>query len=766
MNKGVQKLLQDRYYLDNESNWEQLAKRVGSIDEPITSYIENMEFIPSTPTLMNANTKGERLGTLSSCFPMGLEDSMDGIFNSLKECATVTKYGGGVGYDFSSLRGKNEIIESINRYSSGPLPFINMYNAVLDGIQQGGVRRGAGMALLSIEHPEILDFIEAKKDITKFTRFNFSIKIPDSFYKKLDKNPLSTHMVKTKDGIEYPLKDKEGREVTIKQVWDSIIHYAWSSAEPGVFNESIAYDQCTCTNVDNTVICNPCSEYVHIPYSSCNLGSINLEKFVDEEGNFDWKKLYNLVTLATSFLNKIIDQNKFPIKKIEKVTKSVRPIGLGVMGLAHSLYKMKIPYNSKKAKDFVEKLIFNLTISSMKASIELAKKEGSYEFFDFNTFVGANKRFFDSKLWNSEEEKNQVLKNLKKYGCRNSSQTSIAPTGSISTIAETSSGIEPVFALTYQRKVEKLNKEYDIIYITDPIFEQYLDKNFDEKKKHKILEEVSNNKGSCQNCSDISDDIKKVFVVAGDLTPMEHLDILETVAKQTSLSVSKTINLPNDAKEEDVAEVYREAHKRGIVGVTVYRDGSREGILVYNNSNEKNENENGRIVERDAPRRPKSLPCHVYKIKVTGEDWIVFVGLYKNHPFEVFAGKVDLVNISSKITEGILTRIKTGVYQFEHDGEVLIGDVTKIFESGAQEALTRQISTNLRHGTPIEFVQEQLQKSSGTIVDFNKAIMRALKKYMKEKIANQSCEQCKAPLIFVEGCLKCSDPECGISKCG
>jgi hypothetical protein len=218
-----------------------------------------------------------------------------------------------------------------------------------------------------------------------------------------------------------------------------------------------------------------------------------------------------------------------------------------------------------------------------------------------------------------------------------------------------------------------------------------------------------------------------------------------------------TVNLPNDVKEKEVAEVYREAHKRGIIGVTVYRDGSREGILVHSNGN-------GSIIERNAPKRPKELPCHVYKIKVTGEDWIVFVGLYKGHPFEVFAGKVGLVNLPSRITEGILIKVKSGLYQFKHEDEVLIKDVTKIFESGAQEALTRQISTNLRHGTPIEYIQEQLQKSHGTIVDFNKAILRALKRYMKEKATNQICESCGAPLIFVEGCLKC--PDCGLGKCG
>jgi ribonucleoside-diphosphate reductase alpha chain len=549
MNEGVRKLLEDRYFLKDETEWDQVAERVGEIYEPIIDHIKNMDFIPSTPTLLNANTNGERIGTLSSCFPMGINDSIEEIGDAKKECMIVTKYGGGIGYDFSNLRSSKEIIKSIKRNSSGPLPFIGGFNAILIEINQGGVRRGAGMALLSIEHPNILEFIKAKDDITKLNRFNFSIKIPDSFYKKLDKEPNAVHIVKSKNGEEYELEDKEGKKITVKQLWDMIIHQAWKSAEPGIFNETTAYEQCTCKHISDTVICNPCAEFVHVPYSSCNLGSINISNCVLENGEFSWEKLNMLVQKSTIFLNNVIDKNRFPIEKIRKVTKATRPIGLGVMGLAHALYKMKIPYNSKKAKSFTEKLIYTMTIDSMKVSISLAKEHGSYKEFDFDTFVEANNRFFISKLM-SEKDRKYILDSLKKYGCYNSSQTSIAPTGSISTIAETSSGMEPVFALTYQRRVEKIDKEYDIMYITDPIFEKYLDDNFDDKKKKKILEEISSNKGSCQKCRDIPDEIKKIFVVAGDLTAMEHLDILEAVSKNTSLSVSKCVSKDTLIKTE------------------------------------------------------------------------------------------------------------------------------------------------------------------------------------------------------------------------
>jgi len=766
MKESILKLLKDRYFLPNEDSWEQLAERVGKIYDPITEYVKNMMFVPSTPTLMNANTRGKRVGTLSSCFPMNIEDSIEGIFDSLKEAALVTKYGGGVGYDFSNLRSEKEFVKGIGgRMSSGPLPFIKIFNEMLDGVQQGGSRRGAGMALLDIEHPSILAFIKEKQNLGTCNRFNFSIKVSDQFYKDLDKNPDKIHKVKLIDGKFVDLLDEIEKPVTVKQLWDLIIDCAWTTAEPGLFNRDIAFRQCTVTNIDKTVICNPCSEFSDIPYSSCNLGSINLSKLVFN-GVFNWNVFSVLIGLATRFLDSVIDHNKFPIKKIEFITKKIRPLGLGFMGLAHCLYKMKIAYNSKEAYKFAETMSRYLTLRSMQESVELAKEAGtSYPAFDYDLFMTANKRFFiEDKC--QEIDVKKLVHDIKKFGIRNSSQTSIAPTGSISTICMVSGGMEPLFALTYARKIEKLNKEYDILYVSDPIFDEYLNENFTQEQKTKILQEVADDKGSCRKCKDIPEEWKKIFVVASDLNPIEHLDILQSVAINTSLSVSKTINLPNSCSKEEIGNVYREAHKRGVIGVTVYRDGCREGILVHNLKDEEI------INYHDAPKRPKSLPCHVYRISVfnkvsqESEKWIVFVGLFKNHPYEVFAGKVELVDLMSSIEEGAITKVKSGIYQFEYNGEVLIKDIRSIFHSDVHEALTRLISSCLRHGVRPEFINEQLSKSDGNIVDFNKAIIRAFKKYIKEQETGQLCPKCNNKMIYAEGCVKCLNPECGFAKCG
>ena len=764
MQKNIEKLLSERYYLETEKSWEDLAKRVSSVYPNSFELIKNKRFVPSSPTLMNANTGGKRKGTLSSCFTMDIDDSIEGIFDSLKDGAIVTKASGGVGYVFSKLRSSNENVESLNRKSSGPIPFMRIFNSMLDGIQQGGVRRGAGMGQFDMDHPDILDVIRIKNSKGELERLNISIRMTDEFYSKLKNNPDSVHLVKKSNGETFELKDNN-KSVTVKNLWDEIIEYAWKCAEPGIFNIDIATKQCAVTNLNNYVLSNPCSEFVNIPYASCNLGSVNLVSYVKDNGEFDWELFEKDVRVATRFLDQIIDINDFPIQKIKEVTQKIRPIGLGAMGYAHMLYKMKIPFNSDKARKLTNTIFRRLTMISMDESCEMAKENGSYEVYDFELYKKANERFFDGS-----EESNSLLEKIKTYGIRNSCSTSIAPTGSIAFITNVSSGIEPVFALTYARKIEKLNKEYEVVYISDPIFAEYLNENFDKKTQEKILKQVAENKGSCQNVEEIPENDKKVFLTANDLTPMEHLENLALVARNTSLSVSKTVNIPHDAKKEDISEIYLKAHEMGIIGVTVYRDGCRDGVLVHNVDIK----EEDIIVKTNAPKRPKSLPCHVYKINVINresnqpEKWIVFVGLLKGEPYEIIAGKVDGVDIPSSITNGDMIKIKRdgkNIYQFWHNGELIINNVCEVFLNELREYVTRLMSWGLRHGAGIDYLKDVLQKSNGTIVDFNKAIIRAITKYQKNVVMKERCPTCNEELIYVDGCIKCKNMECSYSKC-
>ena len=408
------------------------------------------------------------------------------------------------------------------------------------------------------DHPNILDFIRLKDNKGVCERLNLSVKMTDEFYEKLKTEPNSPHYVKQKNGLEFILED-DGKPVTVKQLWNEIIDYAWKCAEPGIINEDVAYRQCTVTNLSEHILTNPCSEFVNIPYSSCNLGSINLNKCVVEK-RFDWVEFERIVRSSTRFLNNVIDKNDFPIEKIKETTLKVRPIGLGAMGYAHMLYRLGIPFNSDEANRLCNDIFEALTLISMDESANIAKETGVvYPAYDFDLFMKANERF--------KIEGTELYDKIKQYGLANSCFTSIAPNGSIGYIADmTTGGIEPVFALTYARKIEKLDKQYEVVYITDAIFEEYLNNNFDEKTKLKILAQVADNKGSCQKVQETPEKDRKIFVVASDLTPMEHLDSLGTVARNTSLSVSKTINLPANATKEEISEVYLKAHELGIIG--------------------------------------------------------------------------------------------------------------------------------------------------------------------------------------------------------
>jgi hypothetical protein len=493
---------------------------------------------------------------------------------------------------------------------------------------------------------------------------------------------------------------------------------------------------------------------------------------------FDWTEYKAAIKRATRFLNNVIDVNDFPIEKIKEVTLKVRPIGLGAMGYAHMLYMLGIAYNSPEALELKAKLFNTLTMQSMKESMNIAAETSlSYPAFDYDLFMKANERFFNYDADLSDPDSVDrvgwliaLKKDIKRYGTANSCFTSIAPNGSIAYIANTTGGIEPVYALTYSRKIEKQNKEYETVYITDPIFDQYLTDNYDEETKIKILDQVANNSGSCQMVLDIPEEMRKVFVVAGDLTPMEHLDSLAVVAVNTSLSVSKTINLPADATREEISEVYLKAHALGVIGVTVYRDGCRDGILSHSVKDDK-----PAIVKTNAPKRPKKLPCHVYRVSILNritdkpEKWIIFVGLLNDDPYEIFAGQIGSVDFATDITEGELVKAgkKDGktVYQFHSKGEVLVENIQEAYLNGLREYITRLMSWGLRHGGGIEYLKEVLQKSDGTIVDFNKAVIRAIGKYGKALASKEKCPTCNSDMRYEAGCVKCSNPECGFSKC-
>lgn len=768
----IENILKERYYLRDETSWKQMTERLSILDPKMYDYILNRVFIPSTPTLMNLNTKGERNGTLSSCFILDIEDSIEDIMISMKDAAFVTKAAGGVGFNFSKLRGSNENVKTISANSGGVMAFIQIFDSVLDGIRQGGKRRGAGMSMLSIYHPDVLKFIDAKAgDTTKYTRSNFSVWVDSAFYKTLKQNP--DKIFKTKSivgGHENELKDDSGQVYTYKMVWDKIIHNAWKRAEPGIFNGEIAADRCTCKHITRNIFSNPCSEYVHIPYTSCNLASFNLYKFVKNK-EFDWESFEAAVDESIVYMNGVIDNNQYPIEKIRKETLNVRPIGLGIMGLAHLMYELRIPYDSQAAFNLTEKICKFETLVAMRKSMEISKeKKKSYPYYDYETFMDANKRFFTEKEFMGIDVE-KLATDIKKYGIYNSCLTSIAPTGTISYIADCSSSGEPVFGLVFTRKIEKENKTYEKVYLVDPVFRKFVETNYKENAE-KIYDYVSDHAGSCQGCEYLTKTEQSVFKVAGDITPEWHLKVLAAMANNINLSVSKTINLPKDCKEEEISNVFIKAHELGVIGVTVYRDGSREGILVH-----KEEPKLESYVQRhDAPKRPEILPCDIHEMNVIintkKERFVALVGKLAGTVYEIFVTK-DVKNKLDfeKHKTGFIKKVNKGRYDLltvNGEEKVCLEDIGTIF-GGQMGTLSRLVSMSLRHGTPLQIVVDQLSKGTDVgFLDFERCVARVLKHYIKEGekvITSEVCQSCGSKLIYIEGCKTCSNKECGWSKC-
>ncbi|HQM89111.1 MAG TPA: adenosylcobalamin-dependent ribonucleoside-diphosphate reductase, partial [Exilispira sp.] len=509
----------------------------------------NLDFLPNSPTLMNAGTD---IGQLSACFVLPVGDSIEDIFDAVKYAAIIHKTGGGTGFSFSRLRPRNDLVKSTAGVSSGPVSFMEVFDAATNAIKQGGKRRGANMGILNVHHPDIIEFITCKNKLNYLTNFNISVALTDKFMNAVELNE------------DYDLINPRTNEVIRKEsalkVFSLIVESAWRTGEPGIifideinrYNPTIELGLIESTN--------PCGEQPLLPYESCNLGSINLNNILSlKNGKYaiDFEKLQKITFSAVRFLDNVIDRNKYPLKQIETITKENRKIGLGVMGFADLLYKLETPYNSEKAVDIAEQLMKSISQYADEASISLAEERGTFANWNKSIYVKENKRL------------------------RNATRTTIAPTGTISLIADASSGIEPIFAIAYSRKA----MDNYILEYFHPYCREVLSKlpGFSDEILKKIEET-----GSLKNIEGIPQNFQEIFVTAHEIDPIWHVRIQAAFQKYTDNAVSKTINFPNEATREDVENAYLLAYKLKCKGITIYRDGSREGILQTGISKDKN----------------------------------------------------------------------------------------------------------------------------------------------------------------------------------
>lgn len=522
------------------------VKQERSFAQKFYERMSALEFLPNSPTLMNAGTN---LGQLSACFVLPVEDSMNGIFETLKEMALIHQSGGGTGFSFSRIRPKNDLVASTNGKASGPVSFMRIFDEATNVIMQGGRRRGANMGILRIDHPDIVEFIEAKLKEGILENFNISVGITDAFMKALKCNGY----VK----LINPRTNNTVRQVKAKTLFSLIALGAYKYADPGlIFLDKINKEH-TLKKLGILEATNPCGEIPLLPYESCNLASVNLSKFVKNK-KIDWKNLEETIALGVRFLDDVIEVNRYPVKQIGEITRANRKIGLGVMGFADMLIKLRIPYNSVKAVDFAGRLMKFIRSASIKTSMQLATERGVFKNYKFST---------------------HAKKNLK---LRNATLNSIAPTGSISIIADCSSGIEPLFALSFSRNVLDGNRLFEINRLIEEIARE---EGFYSRKLMNAL------KGelSLKDIKEIPSIIRKSFVTAFDMQPFDHLKIQAAFQAYTDNAVSKTINLPASATLEDVEKIYLSAYSLGLKGITVYRYGSREKqVLTREPSFDKN----------------------------------------------------------------------------------------------------------------------------------------------------------------------------------
>jgi ribonucleoside-diphosphate reductase alpha chain len=678
-------------------------------EEEFYHLMANLEFLPNSPTLMNA---GRELGQLSACFVLPVEDSMESIFDAVKNTALIHKSGGGTGFSFSRLRPECDRVGSTGGVASGPVSFIRAFDIATDVIKQGGMRRGANMGILSVSHPDIVRFITAKDDPTVLTNFNISVAVTSEF------------MEAVKAGADYDLVNPRTKEVSgklnAKEVFDKMVAMAWKTGDPGVvFIDRINRDNPT-PNLGTIESTNPCGEQPLLPYESCNLGSINLSLMVrgkDGAAEIDYPRLGETIKATVRFLDNVIDVNRFPLPQIEEMTKKSRKIGLGVMGFADMLIKLGIPYNSEEALGVAGDIMKFVTDEALRASQELAQERGAFPAFEGSTYDAPGAP-----------------------GVRNASCTTIAPTGTLSIIAGCSSGIEPLFALSYKRHI----LDGDEFIEVNPYFEEVAKREgfYSEELMRKLAEGVS-----LQDIEEVPEPIKRVFVTAHEITPEWHVKMQAAFQRHTHNAVSKTVNFPREATPEDVAKVYMLAYEEGVKGITIYRDGSREGQVLTTGKTQKAAE--GAVL---SPRK------------------------------------------RSKTTSGVTERVTTGcgyIYvTVNSDDEGICEVFSTLGKAGgcaqAQlEAICRLISLALRSGVDVASVVRQLRgircpsiawEEGKSILSCADAIASVLEKHttgyegkpraedygLVKNLAGQ-CPDCGNLLVYQEGCFVC--PSCGYTKC-
>jgi ribonucleoside-diphosphate reductase alpha chain len=742
-------VLQKRYFRKNDEgdfieDWPAMIQRVTEniaggdsvLAEKFNALLDSGDFLPNSPTLMNA---GADLQQLSACFVLPIEDSMDSIFETVKNAALIHKSGGGTGFSFSRLREANARVRSTNGVSSGPISFMKVFNAATDAVKQGGTRRGANMAILNVNHPQILDFVTCKRDPSELNNFNISVGMTEDFMRAVA------------EGKEYDLISPHTKQVVGQldagKVFDLIVEMAHKNGEPGI----VFLDRINQVNptpaVGDIESTNPCGEQPLLPNEACNLGSINLANMISDD-DLDWQRLREVVRDSVEFLDCVIDQSRFPLPQIAEMARANRKIGLGVMGWADLLYQLKIPYMSQEAVELAEKVMESIDFEAKTRSMELAMQKGSFPNF-------AESIYAQGKLNRSGKycDWEKLSQDIQKNGIRNATLTTIAPTGTISMIADTSSGIEPQFSLVYVKSVMDTEK---LLYV-NKWFEAALEEW--NLLTQELLEEVSQS-GSINHITEIPEELKDIFQTAHDISPQWHIRMQAAFQNYTDNAVSKTINFPNEASLEDIKEAYILAYQLGCKGVTVYRDGSRDNQVLSVGSSSKDKGTDERKV---APRqRPEVTHGITQRLETGCGHMYVTINTDSQGACEVFVQMGKVGGCASAQLEAI-ARLSSLALRSRIRIEAIIRQLKGIRCQSPMWHKGKMItSCGDAVGQALEnFLTLQSNKEIKSIRFSTGQSSTQQEDIPRTKVAN--CPDCGSSIEHAEGCLKC--PSCGWSKC-
>jgi len=722
-----------------EKSYGATEEEVEALSHRFYTMMSSFQFLPNSPTLMNAGTP---IGQLSACFVLPVEDSIEGIFEAVKNAAKVHQTGGGTGFSFSRLRPKGDLVKTTGGVASGPVSFMKVFNGATEAIKQGGRRRGANMGILRVDHPDILEFITCKDDVREITNFNISVAVTDAFMEAVEEDE------------EYNLINPRTGQATgrlrAREVFEKLCYQAWKNGEPGVIfidkmNEATPVHHPE-FQIEAT---NPCGEQPLLPYEVCNLGSIHVAKFYrgtpwylekkrparwkEVRNRFDWNEYGKIVRLCTHFLDNVIDANLYPIPEIERMAKNTRKIGLGIMGFADLLYLMGIPYSSEDALQACEELMKVLYEQAREESRSLAEQKGSFPWIEYSIFKGTP--------------------------MRNACVNTIAPTGTISMIADASSGIEPHFSIVWMKQVMEGTK----LYYSNPYFlEASRELGFHSEALFQKISEAPSIKGF----KEIPDYIRAIFETTFDIPMEQHIRIQAAAQKYVDASVSKTINLPNSATVEDIGKAYHLAYRLHCKGVTVYRDGSRPQ-QVLNVGTKETEYEGTRKVLKPRPR-PQITSGKTIKMDTELGHLYITINEDEKGIFEVFAniGKSGsaLASLTEAVGRLISLAFRSGIRP---------DDVIEQLKGIRSILSRRQEDGTITHSIP-DAIAKAIEKYLGLNGDSNALLFQLEEPELKssnrtgetkrKRAEPDLCPDCGGILVMSEGCAKCYS--CGYSNCG